>query len=140
MLWSVQHQTGYSDDSPAALVWLVAGGELFEHIAAKGHYREKDAAHLMRTILQASVHWTSRYMCALCNDTDAAASQAATVPSSQGHPDSTAAYGYHVESVPKKGQLVCTQLISTWQTCYAARQLTAPPCCFTCRWLPIAML
>lgn len=29
-----------------------AGGELLQHIAAKGRYREKDAAHLMRTILQ----------------------------------------------------------------------------------------
>jgi hypothetical protein len=29
------------------------GGELFQQISAKGHYHEKDAAHLMRTILQA---------------------------------------------------------------------------------------
>lgn len=30
---------------------LCTGGELFEHIAAKGHYRERDAAHLMRSIV-----------------------------------------------------------------------------------------
>lgn len=35
---------------------LCTGGELFEHIAAKGHYREKDAAHLMRTLLMVVEH------------------------------------------------------------------------------------
>jgi hypothetical protein len=29
-----------------------AGGELFEQLSAKGHYRERDAAHIMRTLLQ----------------------------------------------------------------------------------------
>jgi hypothetical protein len=29
-----------------------AGGELFEQLSAKGYYRERDAAHIMRTILQ----------------------------------------------------------------------------------------
>ena len=35
---------------------LCTGGELFEHIAARGHYREKDAAHLMRTLLMVVEH------------------------------------------------------------------------------------
>jgi serine/threonine protein kinase len=30
--------------------------QLFEHIAAKGHYRERDAAHLMRTLLAVVEH------------------------------------------------------------------------------------
>ena len=30
--------------------------QLFEHIAAKGHYRERDAAHLMRTLLAVEEH------------------------------------------------------------------------------------
>jgi hypothetical protein len=29
-----------------------AGGELFEQLSAKGYYRERDAAHIMRTVLQ----------------------------------------------------------------------------------------
>lgn len=29
-----------------------AGGELFEQLSAKGHYRERDAANIMRTLLQ----------------------------------------------------------------------------------------
>jgi hypothetical protein len=31
---------------------LFAGGELFEQLSAKGHYRERDAASIMRTLLQ----------------------------------------------------------------------------------------
>ena len=34
---------------------LCTGGELFEHLAAKGHYRERDAAALMRTIVSVRV-------------------------------------------------------------------------------------
>ncbi len=41
---------------PAAPQELCTGGELFEHIAAKGHYRERDAAHLMRTLLMVVEH------------------------------------------------------------------------------------
>lgn len=34
------------------MLCLLPGGELFQHIAAKGHYRERDAAALLRTLLQ----------------------------------------------------------------------------------------
>jgi serine/threonine protein kinase len=32
--------------------FAAAGGELFEQLSAKGHYRERDAASIMRTLLQ----------------------------------------------------------------------------------------
>jgi serine/threonine protein kinase len=43
---------------------LVAGGELFEQLSAKGHYRERDAASIMRTLLQ--VRWSLHYRRADC--------------------------------------------------------------------------
>uniref|UniRef100_A0A383VCA4 non-specific serine/threonine protein kinase n=1 Tax=Tetradesmus obliquus TaxID=3088 RepID=A0A383VCA4_TETOB len=35
---------------------LCTGGELFEQLSAKGHYRERDAASIMRTLLQVVQH------------------------------------------------------------------------------------
>jgi serine/threonine protein kinase len=35
---------------------LCTGGELFEQLSAKGFYRERDAAHIMRTLLQVVQH------------------------------------------------------------------------------------
>jgi hypothetical protein len=39
---------------------VAAGGELFEQLSAKGYYRERDAAHIMRTVLQVRAGWHSR--------------------------------------------------------------------------------
>lgn len=40
-----------------------AGGELFEQLSAKGHYRERDAANIMRTLLQVCKH-AALHVCA----------------------------------------------------------------------------
>lgn len=53
----VTFKGAYEDASHVHIVMeLCTGGELFEHIAAKGHYNEKDAAHLMRSILMVVEH------------------------------------------------------------------------------------
>ena len=47
----------YEDASHVHIVMeLCTGGERFEHIAAKGHYRERDAAHIMRSIVMVVEH------------------------------------------------------------------------------------
>lgn len=45
-------------------VVAAAGGELFEQLSAKGHYRERDAASIMRTLLQ--VRQTRQHMHGSC--------------------------------------------------------------------------
>jgi serine/threonine protein kinase len=53
----VTFKGAYEDASHVHIVMeLCTGGELFEHIAAKGHYREHDAAHLMRSVLMVVEH------------------------------------------------------------------------------------
>ncbi|GBF97666.1 calcium-dependent kinase [Raphidocelis subcapitata] len=53
----VTFRGAYEDASHVHIVMeLCTGGELFEHIAAKGHYNEKDAAHLTRSILMVVEH------------------------------------------------------------------------------------
>eukprot|EP00775_Hariotina_reticulata_P001153 gene1153-1493_t len=44
------------DNSKVERQASLAGGELFEQLSAKGHYRERDAAHIMRTLLQVVQH------------------------------------------------------------------------------------
>lgn len=48
-------------------VSLPAGGELFEQLSAKGYYRERDAAHIMRTVLQVRTTSHSRGSAAGCS-------------------------------------------------------------------------
>ncbi|KAI8473032.1 MAG: kinase-like domain-containing protein [Monoraphidium minutum] len=53
----VTFKGAYEDMSHVHIVMeLCTGGELFEHIAAKGHYRERDAAHLLRSLLMVVEH------------------------------------------------------------------------------------
>lgn len=47
----------YEDRQAVHIVMdLCSGGELFDRIVAKGHYSEKDAAELIRTIVSVVAH------------------------------------------------------------------------------------
>lgn len=53
----VTFKGAYEDSHHIHIVMeLCTGGELFEQLSAKGYYRERDAAHIMRTILQVVQH------------------------------------------------------------------------------------
>merc|ERR1711887_134516 len=52
----VQIYEVYEDKSYIHLVQLCKGGELFDQIINKGHYSEKEAADLVRTILMVIKH------------------------------------------------------------------------------------
>lgn len=57
----------YEDDSAVHIVMeLCEGGELFDRIVARGHYTERAAAHVMKTIVE--VVQVKFFFCLYCSD------------------------------------------------------------------------
>lgn len=64
----------HSNSKQNRLSWCVlslTGGELFEQLSAKGYYRERDAANIMRTVLQVRSRIPLLLLAALASGTPA---------------------------------------------------------------------